>query len=96
MSRLVIKILDWIVIILGGKALGLSKLQFAYHTNCSTMQCKWAALKTIDYFSKCGSEVYTIATDMSKAFNLALHSKMFYKMFQAKLAPIYIRLMIFI
>ena len=61
MSRLVIKILDWIVIILGGKALGLSKLQFAYHTNCSTVRCKCAALETIDYFLKCGSEVYTIA-----------------------------------
>ena len=96
LSSLVIKMLDWIVIILGGKALGLSELQFAYQANCSTTQCTWAALETIDYFLKHGSVVYTIAIDMSKAFNLALHSKMFYKMFQAKLAPIYIRLLIFI
>ena len=88
--------IDWIVIILGGKALGLSEQQFAYQANCSTTQCTWAALETIDYFLKRGSEVFTIATDMSKAFDLALHSKMFLKMFQAKLAPILVRLLIFI
>ena len=95
-SSLTIKLLDWIVIIVGGEALGLSELQFAYQANCSTTQCTWAALETIDYFMKRGSEVFTIATDMSKAFDLALHSKMFYKMFEAKLAPVYIRLLIFI
>ena len=96
LSSIVIKMIDWIVIILGGKALGLSELQFAYQTNCSTTQCTWAALETIDYFLKRGSEVFTIATDMSKAFDLALHSKMFLKMFRAKLAPIYVRLLIYI
>ena len=45
---------------------------------------------------KNGSEVFTIATDMNKAFDLALHSKMFEKMFEADLAPIYIRLIIHI
>ena len=96
LSSLTIKLLDWIVIILGGSALGLSELQFAYQVNCSTSQCTWAALETIDYFLKRGAEVYTIATDMSKAFDLALHSKMFLKMFEAKLAPIYVRILIFI
>ena len=96
LSSLVIKMIDWIVIILGGKALGLSELQFAYQTNCLTTQCTWAALETIDYFLKRGSEVFTIATDMSKAFDLALHSKMFLKMFKAKLAPILVRLLIYI
>ena len=96
LSSLLIKMLDWIVIILGGKSLGLSELQFAYQTNCSTTQCTWAALETIDYFLKRGAEVFTIATDMSKAFDLALHSKIFLKMFEAKLAPIFVRLLIFI
>ena len=55
-----------------------------------------AALEIIDYFLKRGSEIFTIPTDMSKAFDLALHSKMFMKMFEAKRAPIYIRLIIYI
>lgn len=92
-SSLTVKLMDWVVILLGGEALGLSELQFAYQANCSTSQCTWAALETIDYFLKRGSEVFTIATDMSKAFDLAL---LFEKMFEAKLAPIFIRLLIFI
>jgi hypothetical protein len=96
LSSLTVKLLDWIVILLGRKALDLSELQFAYQENCSTSQCTWAALETIDYFMKRGSEVYTVATDMSKAFDLALHSKMFEKMFEAKLSPIFVRLLIFI
>ena len=95
LSSLIIKLLDWIIILLGGESLGLSELQFAYQSNCSTTQCTWAATETIDYYLKRGSEVFTVATDMSKAFDLALHSKMFQKMFIAKLAPIYIRLLIF-
>ena len=90
-SSLTVKLMDWVVILLGGEALGLSELQFAYQANCSTLQCTWAGLETIDYFLKRGSEVFTIATDMSKAFDLALHSKMFEKMFEAKLATIFIR-----
>ncbi len=40
--------------------------------------------------------MFLIATDMSKAFYLALHSNMFEKILEAQLAPIYIRLLIFI
>ena len=40
--------------------------------------------------------MFTIATDMSKAFDLALHSKMFEKMFKADLCPIFIRLLIYV
>ena len=58
--------------------------------------CTWAALETIDYFLKNGSEVYTCATDMSKAFDLTLHSLMFTKMLDAGVSPILVRLLIHI
>ena len=58
--------------------------------------CTWAALETIDYFLKNGSEVFTCATDMSKAFDLTLHSLMFSKMLDAGMTPIFVRLLIFI
>ena len=38
-SSLTVKLMDWIVILRGGEALGLSELQFAYQANCSTSQC---------------------------------------------------------
>ena len=41
--------------------------------------CTWAAVETIDYYLNNGSEVFTCATDMSKAFDMTLHSLMFEK-----------------
>ena len=45
---------------------------------------------------KNGSEVLTYATDMSKSFNLTLHSLMFNKMLDAGVCPILVRLLIHI
>ena len=77
LSSLSIKLMDWILIILCKDSLGLNELQFAYQENTSTSQCTWAALEIIDYYRRNGSDVYTITTDMSKAFDMAMHSKMF-------------------
>ena len=95
-SSILLKLFDWVIIILEGSCLGLNELQFAYQPGCSTVMCTWAALETIDYFLKNGTEVFTCATDMSKAFDLTLHSLMFSKMLNAGLCPILIRLLIHI
>ena len=95
-SSIILKLIDWIVILLEGNCLGLSELQFAYQANCSTVMCTWAALETVDYFLKNGSEVFTCATDMSKAFDMTLHSLMFNKMLDAGMTPILVRLLIYI
>ena len=95
LSSLLIKLLDWIIILLSNDTLGLDELQFAYQKDCSTTMCTWAALETIDYFLRNGNNVYTVATDMSKAFDLALHSKMFHKMiFEKNVSVVYVRIMI--
>jgi hypothetical protein len=93
-SSTLLKLLDWVVIFLDGESLGLNELQFAYQAGSSTVMCTWAALETIDYFRKNVSEVFTCATDMSKAFDLTLHSLMFAKMLDAGVCPILVRLLI--
>ena len=95
-SSILLKLIDWIIILLEGSSLGLNELQFAYQAGCSTVMCTWAALETIDFFLRNGSEVFTCATDMSKAFDLTLHSLMFSKMLDAGLSPVFVRLIIFI
>ena len=95
-SSILLKLFDWVVIFLDGDSLRLNELQFAYQSGCSTVMCTWAALETIDYFVKNGDEVYTCATDMSKAFDLTLHSLMFSKMLDAGVCPILVRLLIHI
>ena len=95
-SSILLKLLDWVIILLEGNSLGLNELQFAYQAGCSTVMCTWAALETVDYFLKNGSEVFTCATDMSKAFDLTLYSLMFSKMLAAGLPPVMVRLLIYI
>ena len=95
-SSILLKLFDWVVILLEGDAIKLHELQFAYQEQCSTVMCTWAALETIDYFLRNGSEVYTCATDMSKAFDLTLHSLMFRKMFSAGMSAILIRLLMYV
>ena len=41
LSSLILKIFDWIIILLFGKTLGLDDLQFGYQKNCSTTMCTW-------------------------------------------------------
>ena len=95
-SSILLKLLDWVIILLEGDSLGLNELQFAYQAGCSTVMCTWAALETVDYFLRNGSEVFTCATDMSKAFDLTLHSLMFEKMLAAGLPAILVRILIYI
>ena len=95
-SSILLKIFDWVVILLDGPSLHLNELQFAYQEGCSTVMCTWAALETIDYFLRNGSEVFTCATDMSKAFDTTLHSLMFTKMLDRGVCPIFVRLLIYI
>ena len=56
--------------------------------------CTWAVVETVDYFMKNGSEVFSCAMDMTKAFDLTLHSKLFMKMMDAGFPPIFVRLFI--
>ena len=91
-----LKILDWVIILLDRESLSLNELQFAYQTGSSTTMCTWAALETVDYFLRNGSEVFTCATDMSKAFDMTLHSLMFSKMLDAGVCPLFVRILIFV
>ena len=63
-SSLVIKLIDWVILLLEEDSLKLNDLQFAYQAGSSTVMCTWAAVETIDFYLNHGSEVYTCATDM--------------------------------
>ena len=96
MSSLVLKLLDWVILLLFGESLGVDQLQFAYQPGASTTMCTWTAVETISYFLRNGSEVFTCLMDMTKAFDLVRHSTMFKKVVASGLSPIFIRILIFI
>ena len=95
-SSLLLKVIDWIILILFGESLGLDELQFGYQANCSTSMtmCTWLAIETIDYFLRKGSEVFTCLMDMTKAFDLIEHSKLFRKLIDNGLSLIFTRLLL--
>ena len=74
------KIVDWIYILLYGENLKLDDLQFAYQAECSTNMYTWLVLETIDYFTRNGGEVYACSMDMTKAFDLVVHSLLLMKL----------------
>ena len=95
-SSLILKLFDWIIILLFGSTFGLNDLQFAYQPGISGNMCTYAVLETVDYFLRHGSEVFMCTMDMTKAFDVTVHSLLFYKMFKAGLSTIFLRLLIFI
>ena len=93
-SSLILKIFDWIVIILFGVFLGLDDLQFAYQAKVSTTMCSWVVIETINYFMRNGSELYSCLCDMSKAFDLVKHSVLFRKLMMSGIPMIFLRLLL--
>ena len=96
MSCLILKIFDWIILLLFSDSLSLDDLQFAYQSRSSTSMCTWAAIETINYFSKNGSDVFTCLMDMTKAFDMVKHSLLFKKLLSAGLPKIFVRLLLYI
>ena len=92
-SSLILKIFDWVLIILYGDKLHLDDLQFGYQAKCSTNMCTWTAVETIDHFMRNGSEVYTCVMDMKKAFDTVQHSVLFQKLLDRKIPAVYVRLL---
>ena len=96
MSSLILKLLDWVILLLFGESLGVDELQFAYQARASTTMCTWTAVETISYFMRNGSEVFTCLMDMTKAFDLVKHSLLFRKLISSGLSLIFVRVLIFI
>ena len=69
-SSMVLKIFDWVVLLLFEKELSTDELQFGFQQNTSANMCTWLVVETIDYFQRNGSEVYACVMDLSKAFVL--------------------------
>ena len=57
-SSIILKMVDWIILLLFGTTLGLDELQFAYQPGSSTTMCTWMVIETVGYFLRNGSEVF--------------------------------------
>ena len=94
LSSLLLKIYDWIMLILFEKQLHTDELQFGFQEETSTNMCTWLAIETIDHFMRNGSEVFVGVIDMTKAFDKVRQSDLFWKLIQRGIPLIYLRLLL--
>ena len=56
--------------------------------------CSWLVVETISYFMRNGSEVFTCMCDMTKVFDMVMHSILFRKLIVQGLSLIFVRLIL--
>ena len=93
-SSLILKVLDWVIILLYGENLKLDGYQFGYQEKCSPSLCSWLTLETISMYIRHGSTVFGCLMDCSKAFDTIQQSLLFNKMIERKIPLIIVRLLI--
>lgn len=94
-SSLILKVVDWVILILYGTQLKPSQLQFGFQKKNSTSMCSWTVIETINYFNNRDTPVFTCFLDISKAFDLVNFEKLFTKLID-RISPIFIRLLSYI
>ena len=95
-GSLVLKLLDIVILILEGEKLECDQLQFGFQAKSSTSMCSWTATAVIEYFNRNKRTVYGCAMDLSKAFDLVEWVELFKILREKNVAPVFLRIMLFI
>ena len=93
-SSLLMKIFDWILLLLFGNNLSPSAYQFGFMKHASTTMCSWVVTETINYFTNRNSPVYCCLLDLTKAFDNVEFVSLFKKLL-GKIPLIFLRLLIY-
>ena len=93
-SSLILKLLDWIILINYGHLLKSNEFQFGFQELSNTSLCSWVVYETIDQYLRNGSMVYGCLLDCTKAFDTVEHSLLFQKLLDAKIPKIIVRMLI--
>ena len=56
-GSLLLKWLDWLILILESDKLSTDELQFGFKAKSSTSMCTWAVSAVVDYYNKAGRNV---------------------------------------
>ena len=95
LSSILLKVFDWVVLLLFDKELENDPNQFGYQAESSANMCTWTAIETVSYFVNRGSTVYACLLDYRKAFDYCNHVIMFQNLLDRNINKVFLRLMIF-
>ena len=77
LSNIFSKNLDKTIMSLQSEYLMTSELQFGFKEHSSTIMCSTLLAETVEYYVSNNSTVYVLLIDVSKAFDILWHSKLF-------------------
>jgi len=95
-GSLVLKLFDWIILLLEGPNLSCDELQFSYQKMASTTMCTWAISAVIEHYNNQGREIYGCAADISKAFDMCSWIHLFKELVKREVSPLVLRVLLFI
>ena len=96
MSCIILKILDWLILILFDEELTTDQNQFGFQANSSCSMLSWTVLELVNMFAREGSPVYACLLDYRKAFDFVNHRRMFSNLMKRRVSLIFLRLLMII
>ena len=91
-----LKLFEYVILILWGDHLDVDSLQFGFRAGASTTQCTWLVNEVTTYFMRRGTAVNACLLDCSKAFDKCRFDKLFSKLISKGLPHIVVRVLIYI
>ena len=88
------KLYDIVILQMQASIFKTSSLQFGFKENGSTTLCTFSVNEIISYYVSQKSTVYSVMLDASKAFDRVNYCKLFRKLINRKMCPLFIRLLI--
>ena len=95
-GSLLLKLLDWVILLLEGDKLSSDQLQYGYQALSSTTMCTWTVNAVVEHYNMRGRVVYGTAMDCSKAFDMVRWTELFMELRKKGVSPVFLRLLLFI
>ena len=94
-SSIILKLLDWLIILLYGSKLKTDQMQFGFQAGSNPLLCSWLLQGILDEYIKKKGKVFGVLMDCSKAFDTVNHAILFEKLLMRRILPIILRVMLF-
>ena len=94
-SSQILKLFEYVILILWGDRLTSDSLQFGFKKGVGTTECSWLVSEVANYFIQRGKNVTACFLDASKAFDKCYFDKLFLKMKAKNIPSIVIRSLIY-
>ena len=93
-SSQILKLFDYVVLVVWGEHLSSDTLQFGYKANTSTTQCSLLVMEVAQYYLRNGTPIIVTLCDCTAAFDKCQFDILFGRLLARGVPPIVVRLLI--